>query len=445
MKSYFSVCSSKLFWLKETLKHPLLNSAWTVCLPLENVSRTELERLQEDKLKRILRHAAKTVPFYRDYFISKGIDADNVSLLDFPTVAKKDIRGQEEKFISTAKGLPKVHWDRTSGSTGEPFKFGRSEFDYTYATLWRGLLRFGIRPGDKRVLVKGVDITSRISLKTRIRRWIYGKVNRCIVVDAHFLARSEENVIRELKRIIDYRPQYLHGYASSIYLLATTAEKIGADMAQMKVKAIVTESEKCHDFQRKTIVRVFNAPVVENYGSVEFGMIAQPASDGRLCINEDHVHVETTTKGEAVLTNLDEFGFPLIRFKNGDKITKGRVHEVLPYCTLTSIEGRMAETIFLPNGGSLQGYIVMYPISKHMKYLREYQIYQSRIDHLLIRVVEAVPLPVEVEEQIIKEMHGIVGESLNVELQKVASIPLTKRGKRMFVYSDVKPSQRIFV
>ena len=59
------------------------------------------------------------------------------------------------------------------------------------------------------------------------------------------------------------------------------------------------------------IERVFHAPVVENYGSVEFGMIAQPAKDGRLCINDDHVYAETTLEGQAVLTNLDEYGFPL--------------------------------------------------------------------------------------------------------------------------------------
>ena len=246
------------------------------------------------------------------------------------------------------------------------------------------------------------------------------------------------NVQNELWRIIKFKPAYIHGYASSIYVLATCADKFGVDCSRLQVKAVVTESERCHDFQREVIERVFHAPVVENYGSVEFGMIAQPARDGRLCINEDHVYVETTPEGEAVFTNLDEYGFPLIRFRNGDKVTIGGVHDELPYRTLSSIEGRVAETIHLPQGGLVHGYMVMYPVSKHMKYLREYQVYQPDIDHLLIRVVESETLPTEIELQIVSEMRTIVGDVINIKVQKVNSIPLTKRGKRTFVCSDVQ-------
>jgi len=80
----------------------------------------------------------------------------------------------------------------------------------------------------------------------------------------------------------------------------------------------------------------------------------------------------------------------------------------------------------------------MYPISKHMKYLREYQVYQPDIDHLQINVVESEPLPTEIESQIVDEMRTIVGDVINVKLQKVNSIPLTKRGKRAFVCSEVR-------
>jgi phenylacetate-coenzyme A ligase PaaK-like adenylate-forming protein len=118
-------------------------------------------------------------------------------------------------------------------------------------------------------------------------------------------------------------------------------------------------------------------------------------------------------------------------------VSIGRVHEELPYCTLTSVEGRIAETIHLPQGGMVHGYMVMYPISKHMKYLREYQVYQPDIDHLLIRVVESESLPPEITKKIIREMKEIVGNAMDVQIQKVASIPLTRRGKRSFVCSDV--------
>lgn len=417
--------------------HPWLNKVWREVVVCDEFDRTKLEKIQSEKLSALLQHTATNVPFYRRWIKEHDVDVSQIELEDFPVIEKKDIRGHEKDFVADG-WVNKLEWSRTSGSTGEPFSFARAEYDYTYATLWRGLLRWGIRPGDKRVLVKGVDENPHVSILTKVKRRLYGWINRCIVVDAHFLAKSEANVQSELRRIIKYRPDYIHGYASSIYVLATCADKFGIDCSGLRVKAVVTESEKCHDFQREVIARVFNAPVVENYGSVEFGMIAQPAEDGRFCINEDHIKIETDQDGAAILTNLDEYGFPLIRFKNGDRVKIGKVHDTLPYRILTSIEGRIAETIFLPQGGSLQGYIVMYPISKHMKYLREYQVYQPDKNKLLIRVVEAEPLPTEIESQIVSEMRGIVGDVINVEIQKVKSIPLTKRGKRTFVCSDVK-------
>ena len=417
--------------------HHSINAAWRKVSQAETMKRDDLCVLRDAKLRRVLAHAAMTVPFYKKLFVRKGIATDDVTIADFPVLDKKDIRGHENDFVSEGWSK-KLNWTRTSGSTGEPFRFARSEYDYAYATLWKGLDRWGIRPGDKRVFVKGVDIRRNVSFTTRIWRRIYEMLNRCIVVDAHFLAMSDDNVEHELHRIIRYRPQYIHGYASSIYVLARYVEKYGMDCSRMRLKAIVTESEKCYAFQRQVIERVFKAPVVENYGSVEFGMIAQPARDGRLCINEDHVYAETTPDGEVVLTNLDEYGFPLIRFKNGDKVIIGEVHDELPYRTLSSIEGRVAETIRLPNGGALQGYIVMYPISKHMRYLREYQVYQPDINHLFIRIVEIEPLPKEIERQIICEMRSITGDDIDIEIQKVPSIPLTKRGKRTFVCSDVR-------
>lgn len=436
---FLNHCSNKFFWLKETHQHPQINDLWKTVMRVEGMARGELQSLASEKLQRVLRHAAETVPYYRTYFSKKGLSAENLRIEDFPIVEKKDIRGQEEEFVSTERKGRKINWSRTSGSTGEPFRFGRTEYEYTYATLWRGMARFGIRPGDKRVLVKGVDETASISLFTKLKRIVYGWLNRCIVIDAHFLAKSEANIAAELKRIIAYKPQYFHGYVSSIYLLAQYAEQHEIDLASLKVKAIVTESEKCHDFQRELMERVFNAPVVENYGCVEFGMIAQPANDGKLCINEDHVYVETTTEGEAVYTNLDEYGFPLIRFKNGDLIKVGEVHGQLPYRTIDELDGRKTEMIKLPQGGALHGFIPMYPVSKHSKWMKAYQIYQPSIDRIIIRIVLLGDgLPDEVERQIIKEMREIVGDVMKIDFEYPREIPLSKRGKRLFICSDVK-------
>lgn len=439
--SYFKWCSNKLFWVKEAWQHPRLNRLWKIANRIECAPREELQKVVDDKLRAILKHAAFNVPYYKRFFSGKAVRVDSLGIEDFPIIEKSDIRGHENDFIAAGYAPRELEWTRTSGSTGEPFRFGRSSggWDYSYAILWRGLARFGIRPGDRRVLVKGVDEVPMVSLGIKFKRSLYGLVNRCIVIDAHFLARSEDNVESELRRIVAYKPAYIHGYASSIYLLSQQALRFGISLGVLKVKAVVTESEKCYLFQRELIERVFCAPVVENYGCVEFGMIAQPAKDGVLCINEDHVYVEAMEHGEAVYTNLDEYGFPLIRFKNGDALKLGKAHSLLPYRTVDSLDGRIAESIRLPQGGCLQGYIVMYPISKHISHMKSYQVYQPDIDHLKIRIVPTTAeVPVLIVQQIVSEMREIVGPLMKIAVENVREIPLTKRGKRAFVVSDVE-------
>lgn len=436
--NYFTACSDKLFFLKDFFRHPDIPRCFKLAMSIEH-SPSLLVDIRTSKLTILLRHAIQTVPFYQEYAKRKGwTDATVLRLEDFPVLQKSDFRGCEHLFVSNCACRPRLVACRTSGSTGEPFRFYQSKraFAYTYATFWRGLLRYGIRPGDKRVLVKGVDERISFSVIQKFRRIMYGYFNRCLVIDAHFLARSETNMFNVVRAICAYKPVYFHGYVSSIYQIARFIAEHSIEISQLKLKGIVTESEKLHDFQRNMIANVFNCPVVENYGSVEFGLIAQPDEKGVHCINDDHCVVEVNETGEGIFTNLDESGFPFIRFKNGDNVKlEQKKRSALPYTEIETIEGRVADTLYLPGGGAIQGFIVMYPISKHMEYIREYQIRQEKIDTLRILIVESKPLPEKIMVQIIQEMKEIVGGEVAVNISFVSNIPLTSRGKRRFVVS----------
>ncbi|MGI6495527.1 MAG: phenylacetate--CoA ligase family protein [Kiritimatiellia bacterium] len=437
---YIRFCSNMMFAFKELWMHPGLGKTLESQMQNDSMTRDQIVELQQDKLKRLLSHAAQTVPYYREYFSHKKHDLTCLSLGDFPVVGKNDIRGHEKDFVSDVYDMRELVRNRTSGSTGEPFMFFRKkdELVISYADLWRGLARFGIRPGDKRVLVKGVDEGRQVSVPKRMKRFIYGWMNRCLLIDAHFLAASPGHIGEVIRRIVRYRPSYFHGYASSICDIALYAESHGIDMRSLNLKAVVTESEKLYDFQREVLSRVFACPVVENYGSVEFGMIAQPSRDGELCINEDHVFVETDTDGSAIITNLDAYAFPLIRFKNGDALELGGLSKTLPYRTIKKIEGRMAERIKLPNGGYLQGFVVMYPIYTFGKYIQAYQVHQTDLEHVVLRIVERDKMPESILLEITDGMLKLLGDEVDFRVEFVESIPLSKRGKRLFVCSDVQ-------
>ena len=428
-----------LFLLKEWIKHPKLRSCNSQII--DSVTTEELNDIVQSKIDSLLKHAVTTVPYYRELANKGIINRSNPRIEQFPILEKKDIRGHEELFVSDNYDINKLEVSRTSGSTGEPFKFYRNpiEFDSTYADLWRGLARVGIKHGDKRVLIKGIDEVPNPSLVILLGRWFYEFINQCILIDAHFLAREQSSVMKSLRRIRRYCPTYIHGYVSSIDILAAYAENVGYRMDDIGIKAVVTESEKLYDFQRERISRVFGCRVVENYGSVEFGMSAQPDVEDNLCINENHCYVETDIDNTAIYTNLDAYAFPFIRFKNGDIVSlRKQKKSVLPYKEIENVEGRVADTIRLPNGALLQGFIVMYPISKHMQYIIAYQIRQEKKDELQILLRIKKSLPKNIVLQIVKEMKDIVGQNIHVFVKVVEKIPVTKRGKHRFVYSTIK-------
>ena len=81
----------------------------------------------------------------------------------------------------------------------------------------------------------------------------------------------------------------------------------------------------------------------------------------------------------------------------------------------------------------------MYPISKHMTVIKAYQVYQPDVGHLKIRLQPtAETVPRAVQDQIVSEMREIVGRWMAIGIESVSAIPLTKRGKRAFVVSDVR-------
>lgn len=412
-------------------------------MAVEHMTRGELERLQQRKLQKLLRYAVLHVPFYRNYAQEHHWHIDALSLEQFPVLDKAAFRSHEAEFISDEYDICKLDCCRTSGSTGEPFRFysDSQERTYTYTTFWRGLARYGIHPGDKRAWVKGLEKAGR--QKITIRQKLWTTINRCCLIDAHFLSASQENIRLAVARLQKYNPDYLHGYISSIYDIGAwiKSHNINAREIFPRLRLVVSESEKLHDFQRVLLEEVFQVPVIENYGSVEFGMIAQFDKEGILRTNDDHLVIESI-RGEAVMTNLESFSFPFIRFRNGDLFTLREINDPqLPYSAIEKITGRSTEFILLPDGGKIHGFSVLYPVSKHMQRIRSYQIHQTAPDTLLVHIVPTGEgVSPEISGQIIREIQEIVGTKMNITIDLCHSIPLSRSGKCKFVINDLVSS-----
>jgi phenylacetate-CoA ligase len=412
-------------------------------LGADALSRSELLALRDERLAGLIAHAVEHVPFYRQWFAGSGIrGAGSVRLEDLPVVTKQDYRDRFEDFQSDAYPVAGMVTNKTSGSSGEPFRFRRhaESLDYSYACMWRSLRRHGIRIGDRRGRVWGRSFhfnsspaaIRRVQRRHAVRDWMSNSVG----VDAYSL--TPQNVAQAVAKLRAARPVYLHGYVSALYAIARHLLDGGADFAELGLKAVVTESEKLYPFQKAAMEAAFRCPVVEFYGSVELGAIAQTDPRGDLLVNDDMYVVETLPTGEAVFTDLFSRAYPFLRYRLGDlvKLAPGHARE-LPYSVVEQVVGRTTDLIPLAGGGFVHGVALAHVLDHHLALIQKYQVHQEALDRFVIRVVTRAPLPSSVGERIVADLAGLVGAGAEITVQEVDHIAPAASGKFRWVMTDV--------
>jgi len=442
-QSYARFCKSWRTRIKDRFVHPKAEEYWPQCLRVDAFSRDQLLELQNQRLQSLVGQVIQHVPFYRCWAKEKGISpGDVVQLQDLPIITKADYRRDIDAFQSDLYPVSKMSDSATSGTTGEPFTFRSypGEKEYSYCCLWRGLRRFGLRPGDRRVLVWGHAPSSnqpklRMLIKS-LRRQTRDWMNNTVFFFADVL--DDKSAAGAIRQIRDAKPMYLHGYVTAFYVLARWALDSGEDLRDLHLKAVITESEKLYDFQKETIAKAFCCPVVEHYGSLEYGMIAQRDPQGFMRIHEDRCIVESLPGGEAVITNLDAYAFPFLRYKLGDLVELDeKVATGLPYKSIKTLVGRVADLVPIPRGGYIHGFLLHYPFEQFMDQILRYQVHQTRIDHFIVRWVLSAAVPETTRAKITSAFRDAVGEEVTIEFQQVASLPNTTSGKFRWVISDV--------
>jgi len=118
--------------------HILRRNAW--------LKRSELERMQQKKLRAIIKHAYYNVPFYHRLFDSVGVKPDDIKAVEdlskIPIITKSQIQHAGLDIIARNTDISKCTERTTSGSTGLPLKIIRCEEESsiggaTYSRLYK--------------------------------------------------------------------------------------------------------------------------------------------------------------------------------------------------------------------------------------------------------------------------------------------------------------------
>jgi phenylacetate-CoA ligase len=403
----------------------------------------ELENLQSRRLRRLVRHASASVPFYGKRFRAIGLEAEDIrSLADLkhiPITTKEQLQSAGvDEITSRTIDLSRCVAVSTSGSTGIPLRLLFTREDYSRLNMnWlRPLLAHGVKPWQRKFEITGPhNISLRKSWYNYLGLWNQKTVS--IFDPAEKWAEDWRT----------FRPDILSGYSLSLKLFA------GYVLAQ-EIQDIVPEfvfgvSELADDSCRALIEQAFRKRLADIYGAAETGCIAWECPECRgYHINLDTVIVEFLENGEPappgtvgkiIVTNLCSQAMPILRYELGDVGVRGLQK---PSCgrglsLMEIVEGRSDAFLVLPSGRVLSP-LIFFAIMKPLPGIRHWKVYQPDTRRLTILVVPGQEFSGQAREQIRSRVTEIISEPIELEIKIVETIPSESSGKIRSVVSEVK-------
>ena len=412
----------------------------------------ELRRLQQIKLRKLLHHAYGHVTYYRELFDALGIkpgaieDADDLAQLPFLT---KDHVREHLYFdlLSDNHEKEKIQRIATSGSTGEPFVcyVDRMQMEMRWAATLRGMEWTGWRFGDPQVRLWHQTLGMSRSQVRKER--LDARFQKRLFVPAFEM--TDESLAQFGQLLARHRPVLIDGYAESLNFLAHYLRDRG--MEGVRPKGIISSAQILPKQSRETIERAFDCRVFDKYGAREFSGIAWEceAHSGHHVVAESYV-VEIIKDGrpaapgelgEVVITDLNNYCMPFIRYRIGD-LARALPRDEICACgralpMIGAIEGRAQAIVLATNGRYLPGTFFAHFFKDYDFIVRQYQIVQHTRGELTLRVVKAPRFDAGVFDRLLGELRQYVGQDMRIEVRFEDSIEMVRTGKQRGVVSHL--------
>jgi len=402
------VSSNIRFWFTENTILPLsdiikkqdVNKWYRFFRQTLEWSKDKIEEIQLKKVQNLLSYAYKNVPYYTRLFNDNNINPEKITSISdlqlIPPLTRAGLQENCYKILSSNISVNKLNKGSSSGSTGIPvfyFKDARA----ISAGKSAGMLGWNL--SGWKMGMKGLHIWGNPTTVNNEWRRPGSKINALLFNHHKFPAYklNDENEFDSLTKLI-LRKQYefIDGYTNAIYLLSKHLQENEIHFYR-KLKLVLTTAENLQEFQRDSINDSIG-PGVDGYGCGEINGIAYECKEcGFYHTIDPHVIVEygdivdENGSQELLITDLDNFVFPLIRYKNGDAgipLSENPNDCRIKFKRLQKISGRQSDIIILPKGGTLSvpsffGSMLL----KKVKGIKQYQIIWEEKDLLTILLV----------------------------------------------------------
>ena len=404
------------------------------------MSREELERLQAEALRRLLRHATTQIPYYRDLGIAEREDPYSW-LRAFPVLTKGHLSSHGDRLLVGDRS--RLIAESSSGSSGvqSTVYTTREEESTTRAIQLLWWEWAGYRLGDP-ILQTG--ITPRRGVVKTIKDLL-------LRTDYQPAFRLDDTTLgRMVTRLARRQGTMLLGYASSLYLLARAAQASGR--LDIRPRGIVSWGDKLFDHYRHALEATFGAAVHDTYGCSEGCMIAAQCERMRYHITTPQVHLELLDAtlshevaegeiGHVAVTRLDAYAMPLIRYSLGDLAVRepadARCDCGRNFPLLRRVIGRDTDIVRTESGK----YLIVHfftAIFEHVPEIRQFRVVQRSLTGMEIEYIPGTGFHSAVLGQVRSQIHAHLGEPFPVTFRAVDQIAVSPSGKPQIIQALVR-------
>jgi phenylacetate-CoA ligase len=407
---------------------------------------------QLNKLREILNLAYEKSDYYHRLFDSVGFHPRDFSDLkdmnQLPTIDKKIVIENLSDMCTKSIRSIDVDFGSTGGVSGIPLHFylNASRSSVEYAFLTKSWERIGYKLGTPMAVLRGKIVRAD-------RNGLYHEYDP--ILRHHIYSSfhmSDENMGRYLKHIATIGPCFMHVYPSSITALAWFIRRKSAPVPR-NILGIIAESEIVYPEQRAMVEEIFGCRVFSCYGHSEKLVLAaggEKTNDYHVwptygyfeLLDEDgHSVTKPGQKGEIVGTGFINTVMPFIRYRTGDYATYvgdrcdacGREHPII-----NKIRGHRTQEVLIAVNGHEISWTALNMHDDTFVNVRQFQFMQEKEGQAILYIVPADGFCDEDSKRIYKNLGRKLDGQVTFSIKPVDAIPLSNRGKAIYVDQRIK-------
>lgn len=406
-------------------------------LQFDESERWPPDRMRDHQLRQVARlaeHAFEVSPFWRHRLSEAGYrrGADPATWFDgLPPLTRAQAQAASRALLAepVPPGHGGVHVGKTSGSTGTPMEFYKSDAAMLF---WHAItLRDSI--WHQRDL-RGKLAAIRVGAEAGVHPDWGPAYDAYVPAPAvGFDAREETDV--QIDWLLQERPQYLLTHASNLFALARRF--IDRALRLESLLEVRTFSERLPEGLRETVRRAWNVPLTDMYSANEVGYVALqcPRGDGYHVQSEDVLVEIVDAKdrpcamgetGRVLVTSLHNFAMPLLRYDLGDYACFAHAcacGRTLP--VLERILGRARNMMRLPGGGTAWPGFPLNTLTR-LTAIRRLRMVQHSLSEIEVELELARELSAEEANDLCEAIRIRLQHPFNVRLRRVERISAGK-------------------